>query len=150
MVGDPNWLYSTIAQSSAAIVAIIGGFITATALGLRSEKSRLRRLLAEMNKGESKENAGSLKLPNGTEIPLTIFEAAATRFHLEYLAPRFIRWGILVIAYLACSGIVLPVIFIGCELFQSPLRWLILVLFCLGIIGLLFYIGWLARELKKE
>ncbi|GAI11749.1 unnamed protein product, partial [marine sediment metagenome] len=30
MIGDPNWLYSTIAQSSAAIVAIIGGFITAT------------------------------------------------------------------------------------------------------------------------
>jgi len=41
MVGDPNWLYSTIAQSSAAIVAIVGGFITATVLMLTSEKRSL-------------------------------------------------------------------------------------------------------------
>jgi hypothetical protein len=42
MIGDPNWLYSTIAQSSAAIVAIVGGFITASVLMLASEKRSLR------------------------------------------------------------------------------------------------------------
>jgi uncharacterized iron-regulated protein len=42
MATDPNWLYSTIAQSSAAIVAIIGGFITATVLNLLSEKRNLK------------------------------------------------------------------------------------------------------------
>lgn len=41
MVNDPNWLYSTIAQSSAAIVAIIGGFITASVLSLTAEKRSL-------------------------------------------------------------------------------------------------------------
>lgn len=41
MIGDPNWLYSTIAQSSAAIVAIVGGFITATVLMLMAEKRSL-------------------------------------------------------------------------------------------------------------
>lgn len=38
---DPNWLYSSIAQSSAAIVAIIGGFITSTLLLRNSERSTL-------------------------------------------------------------------------------------------------------------
>jgi len=47
MIGDPNWLYSTIAQSSAAIVAIVGGFITATVLMLTSEKRSLRHQQAE-------------------------------------------------------------------------------------------------------
>jgi len=41
MIVDPNWLYSTIAQASAAIVAIVGGFITATVLMLTSEKRSL-------------------------------------------------------------------------------------------------------------
>jgi len=41
MVGDPNWLYSTIAQSSAAIVAILGGFIMASVLSLVAEKRSL-------------------------------------------------------------------------------------------------------------
>ena len=41
MSTDPNWLYNTIAQSSSAIVAIIGGFITATVLSLSAEKRTL-------------------------------------------------------------------------------------------------------------
>jgi len=47
MIGDPNWLYSTIAQSSAAIVAIVGGFITASVLMLASEKRSLRHQKAD-------------------------------------------------------------------------------------------------------
>lgn len=42
MATDSSWLYSTIAQSSATIVAIIGGFITATVLNLLSEKRNLK------------------------------------------------------------------------------------------------------------
>jgi len=41
MITDPSWLYSTIAQSSAAIVAIVGGFITASVLMLTAEKRSL-------------------------------------------------------------------------------------------------------------
>jgi len=49
MIGDPNWLYSTIAQSSAAIVAIVGGFITHSVLTLAAEKRSL------INQKEDKE-----------------------------------------------------------------------------------------------
>ena len=41
MITDPSWLYSTIAQASAAIVAIVGGFITASVLMRGSEKASL-------------------------------------------------------------------------------------------------------------
>lgn len=47
MIGDPNSLYSTIAQSSAAIVAIVGGFITASVLMLASDKRSLRHQKAD-------------------------------------------------------------------------------------------------------
>jgi len=47
MTTDPSWLYSTIAQSSAAIVAIVGGFITASVLNLLSEKRSLKKQLSE-------------------------------------------------------------------------------------------------------
>jgi len=46
---DPNWLYSTIAQSSAAIVAIIGGFITASVLTLSAEKRSLNHQRDDRN-----------------------------------------------------------------------------------------------------
>ena len=42
MSTDPNWFYSTIAQSSATIVAIIGGFITHSVLSLTAERRSLR------------------------------------------------------------------------------------------------------------
>lgn len=41
MAADPNWLYATIAQASATIVAIIGGLITATLLQLSSKRGSL-------------------------------------------------------------------------------------------------------------
>ena len=148
MATDPSWLYSTIAQSSAAIVAIIGGFITATALRLRAERARLGRLQANIREKGSKEDVGNQVQGQRAGVSSTIIEAAEIRIHTEYRAPRFIRWGMLILAYLAFSGIVLPIISIGCELFQAPLRRLVLVLFCLGIIALLVYIGWLIRELK--
>jgi hypothetical protein len=47
MATDPSWLYSTVAQSSAAIVAIIGGFITASVLNLLSEKRSFKKQLSE-------------------------------------------------------------------------------------------------------
>jgi hypothetical protein len=45
---DPNWFYSTLAQSAAAIVAIIGGFLTSRLLAdigqARQEANRLERV----------------------------------------------------------------------------------------------------------
>ena len=69
MIGDPNWLYSTIAQSSAAIVAIVGGFITHSVLTLAAEKRSLN------NQKEDKET--SLQTRRNEEEKLSKKLAAA-------------------------------------------------------------------------
>lgn len=56
MVPDPNWLLSTAGQSSAAIVAIVGGFISIRLLGLASDKSSLRSRLTEKQEQISRLN----------------------------------------------------------------------------------------------
>lgn len=43
MSNDPNWLYSALAQSSAAIVGIIGAFVTHRVMSLGSEKRALQK-----------------------------------------------------------------------------------------------------------
>ena len=52
MPTDPNWLYSTIAQSSAALVAIVGGFVLSRLLTLSAERNgsemRLEEIGAEL------------------------------------------------------------------------------------------------------
>ncbi|MFZ6003787.1 MAG: hypothetical protein ACOYXM_07600 [Actinomycetota bacterium] len=45
---DPNWLLSTSAQSAAALVAIVGGFLVSRLVSLASEKQALERRLAEL------------------------------------------------------------------------------------------------------
>jgi hypothetical protein len=47
---DPNWLYSTTAQSAAAIVAIIGGFLVSRLVSLSSERSGLQRRRTELER----------------------------------------------------------------------------------------------------
>jgi hypothetical protein len=42
MIPDPNWLLSAVVQSSAAIVAIVGGFISTRLIGIVAEKNSLR------------------------------------------------------------------------------------------------------------
>jgi len=45
---DPNWLYSTISQSSAAIIGIIGAFLTSKILMISGEKKSLLKRRAEL------------------------------------------------------------------------------------------------------
>lgn len=44
---DPNWLLSSAAQSAAAFVAIIAGFIATRVLGLSAERAGVKSLLAD-------------------------------------------------------------------------------------------------------
>lgn len=44
-MADPNWLLSTLAQSTAAVVAIVGGFLVSRLVQLSSEREGLRRRL---------------------------------------------------------------------------------------------------------
>lgn len=47
-VTDPNWLLSTTAQSAAALVAIVGGFLVSRLVSLASDRLTLERRLDEL------------------------------------------------------------------------------------------------------
>lgn len=145
MITDPNWLYSTIAQSSAAIVAIIGGFITATILGLIAEKRTLKNRLAKM----------MFYLNNEAEYPLldmrsVKYEKTDVESQIESFSyPPNLKWGIVVLAFLAVFGILIPVLIMASEAFFLWTKLLTLITFCLGLIGVFGYVVFQIRVLKK-
>ena len=119
MITDPNWLYSTIAQSSAAIVAIVGGFITATVLMLTAEKRSLITQVSD-KKGmlDSLIEAGADEtIPNiialDSEIP--ILEGRINAFSY----PPNLIWGLVVLGFLAVFGILFPIFMIWTELYSD-------------------------------
>jgi len=63
---DPNWLLSSTAQSAAALVAIIGGFLAARVLAFNSDKEatgrRLRSTASALESAEREEAAASAAL----------------------------------------------------------------------------------------
>ena len=46
---DPNWFYSALAQSAAAIVGLIGAFVTSKVMMMASERSRIENRINEIN-----------------------------------------------------------------------------------------------------
>ena len=46
---DPNWFYSALAQSAAAIVGLIGAFVTSRVMMMAGEKSRIENRIREIN-----------------------------------------------------------------------------------------------------
>ena len=148
MTTDPSWLYSTIAQSSAAIVAIIGGFITATVLMLTAEKRSLvtqvsdkRRMLDSLEDSDA-----DMMIPNiialDSEIP--ILEGRIKAFSY----PPNLIWGLVVLGFLAIFGILIPVIIIACEAFCIWAKLITVILFSIGIFGIFIYIFLQLRTLR--
>ena len=46
---DPNWFYSALAQSAAAIVGLIGAFVTSKVMMMAGERSRIEKRIHEVN-----------------------------------------------------------------------------------------------------
>ncbi|MGC9443595.1 MAG: hypothetical protein ACP5E9_01475 [Candidatus Methanospirareceae archaeon] len=46
---DPNWFYSALAQSAAAIVGLMGAFVTSRVMMMASERSRIENRINEIN-----------------------------------------------------------------------------------------------------
>ena len=143
---DPSWLYSTIAQSSAAIVAIMGGFITATILRLTAEKRSLVKRLEYLNSytksslASITENIEELK----REIPTLEGRIKAFSY------PPNLIWGLVVLGFLAIFGILFPVLIIAYEAFFTWAKISVTASFWLGIIGVFAYIVFQIRTLRRK
>jgi hypothetical protein len=46
---DPNWFYSALAQSAAAVVGIIGAFVTSRVMMMAGERNRIENRINEIN-----------------------------------------------------------------------------------------------------
>ena len=153
MITDPSWLYSTIAQSSAAIVAIIGGFITASVLMLTSERRNLANQLSEkkirLEKLKSERDARDvslnlaeeMKLVDNKDIALLEGEISDLDSRIKAFSyPHNLKMGAYVFGLLAVFGIVLPVLVLAFRADGIFFRIMATVSFCLGIMGVFVYI----------
>ncbi len=163
MITDPNWLYSTIAQSSAAIVAIVSGFITASVLMLTAEKRNLTNQLSEkkirLEKLKSERDtrdlklslAEELKLVDNRDIALLEGEISNLNSHIKTFSylPN-LEWGVAALGFLSVFGILLPVVILTYEAFYTWAKILTTVTFCLGIIMVFAYIVFQIVELRRK
>ena len=169
MITDPSWLYSTIAQSSAAIVAIVGGFITASVLARRAEKTSMRkeldykkerlkqlntipylipkRKLTDEQKQNMEEEAYS-EAREKTSLKYAISNLEARLKAFSY--PPHLGWGVLMLIYLALFSILFPVGFILTETFSLTSKLFVFVMFALGLVALFAYIGVQVNELRRK
>ena len=150
MTTDPSWLYSTIAQSSAAIVAIVGGFITASVLMLAAEK----RSLIKQHR-DAKERIDSLKKHRQDVMIVNMEDLEKNVLSLEarikaFTYPPNLVWGLLVLGYLAIMGIFSPVLIIANEAFCDWAKILVLCSFGVGIMAIFFYIAFQISTLLRR
>jgi len=168
MVGDPNWLYSTIAQASAAIVAILGGFITAIILARRAEKTSLLNELS--NKKEQLKELEAMHLIPESELTdqqrqrmeenayAKRDKVASLKYGISNLEsrlkafayPPLLGWGLGVLGYLTCFSIIMPVSIIALEMYYDPLKPLVLALFIAGLFAMFVYIAAQFMELRRK
>jgi hypothetical protein len=150
MTTDPSWLYSTIAQCSAAIVAIVGGFITHSVLTLAAEKRSLIKQHSDAKRRlESlKKHGVVVMIPNIADLEENVLSLEARIKAFTY--PPNLVWGLVILSYLSVVGILLPVLIIANEKFFDILRQFTAYLFAIGIIGLFTYISFQIFELRRK
>lgn len=169
MITDPNWLYSTIAQSSAAIVAILGGFITHSVLTLSAEKRSLKsQLFAKKSElkglkrplpliredlATPEEIQSRRELAEGTRIKVYLLEA--TIFGLEtrlktFSYPSHLRPAVYILPLFAFFSIILPVSFILNEVSYPVAKQVTFYFFMAGLVTVIAYIILLIKELRRK
>jgi hypothetical protein len=150
MATDPSWLYSTIAQSSAAIVAIIGGFITATILRLTAEKESLVKQVSDRKKrlDSLKKHHLDVLTVNMEELEddIPILEARIKAFSY----PPNLGWGLFVLLLLAIFGIIIPVLVIFAQAFSVTNSLIVIISFILALATVFAYIYTQIRSLRRK
>jgi hypothetical protein len=117
---DANWLYSSMTQVSAAIVAIVAGFMTTFGLASGGEYRRTRRrtytLRHDVNKGKEALKATDLTIEERQSLEQQV-EELEFEFNelledgLELLYQfKLVRRGFLALGALLVTGVILPLV----------------------------------------
>ena len=150
---DPNWFLSTAAQSAAALVAIIGGFLVSRVITISSERGAMGAELEHLPK--KKAGKQGLLSTLGTEVnsgaesaqQALRREIADIEVRQEHLQVQLqnrdyisdIRWAAISLCYFAIIGVVLPLWFLPVtpETFESlSLKCWLFVGFLSGVLAL--------------
>ncbi|MBN1455990.1 MAG: hypothetical protein JW945_07050 [Methanomicrobia archaeon] len=151
---DPNWFYSALAQSAAAIVGLIGAFVTSRVMMMASERSRIENRINEINaeiKGlEREKHTGTVHYSNNVireeERMRELFSKNAILKELmnqlnQIVLPKDFKWLIISLIYFTTVGVILPL----CLLPITPeqhLFWklIVLIFFITGLLAVFIYI----------
>lgn len=94
MIDDPNNFLATLSQSSAAIVAIIGGFLVSRLVALSSEREGIKRQLKAANQRLSLHEvdygpAHAYRLERSKAALVDFIQDDLVKIHLEHKTPDF-------------------------------------------------------------
>jgi hypothetical protein len=176
---DPNWLLSTIAQSTAALVAIVGGFLVSRLLALITEAGSDRRehdaLLAQLAALERAAEASDVSIQDMTApgrggialglqpelttrgaitVELIVVEARIAVLEARRLRglPAEVGHGFWTLGFFATSGCVFPIALLATDI-RLTTRWEVLAVaaFTAGLVVLGTYLWSLrSRASRRE
>ena len=131
---DPNWFYSALAQSAAAIVGLIGAFVTSRVMMMASERSRIENRIneidAEIKELEREKHTGTVHYSNNVVREEERMRELSSKNAIlkellnqlnQVVLPKDFKWLIISLIYFTTVGVVLPL----CLLPITPVQHLV-------------------------
>lgn len=171
---DSNWLYSSMAQVSATIVAIVGGFLTTFGLANGGEYRRTRCRTLVVRREVAQARAAIKDVLDPEERYRLEREAVAGAAELEALEEdafeqlygfRLVARGLLALLLLLAAGVIVPLLLLpqNPEGFRAWHRWAVIGGFLAGLLPVASFIwavvdprsyvpprGWGGRERSRR
>ena len=169
MVGDPNWLYSTICPVIGSNRSHYRRLHYFRILALLAEKRSLKNQLDDKKvqlKGLNKpltlvrkdklteeERQRRIELFESDQKKIVSLKAEISNLESRLKAfayPPNLGWGLVVLGCFAFAGIVLPIMVIMIEIYSTQVKQFIFILFFWGLAAILTYIAFQLRELRRQ
>ena len=152
-MSDPNWFYSALAQSAAAIVGLIGAFVTSRVMMMAGERSRIDKrineITVEIKELERQKHTGVYYHNDDIREKERIGEISHKNAIIQELLnqlnqiilPKHFKWFIISLIYFTIVGVILPLGLLPItpenHLFWKPV---VLFLFITGLVVVFLYI----------
>ena len=152
-MSDPNWFYSALAQSAAAIVGLIGAFVTSRVMMVAGERSRIENrineIAAEIKKLERQKHMGTYYRNDRIREEGRIREINQKNAIIQELLnqlnqivlPKHFKRLILSLIYFTTVGVILPLWLLPITP-EQHFVWkpIVLIFFISGLIAVFLYI----------
>ena len=144
---DPNWFYSALAQSAAAIVGLIGAFVTSRVMMMASERSRIEKRINEINaeiKALERQIAPLLEIKRKKDTEIRYKKAKIDELQQQLnqiILPEHFKGLIFSLIYFTIVGVILPLWLLPITP-EQHLVWkpIVLVFFITGLFAIFLYL----------